>query len=237
MLKQNSTCSPAFRQAMTDGVLEQFSDIPDREEAIDLRPTDGLLARIEEGAARLLRRQRAIAAAKRTAFVLVLALGLTSTALAIPPVRQVLEGFLSAQDRTHFALELPTAGENGVPGTVETLRLPGYLPEGFQGEQASITDASASYTWSGKDGSFLSYIQMVVPDADAEHGWFGLDAESSDGTYLTLGGTEVYLQQKDDSLSLFWTDGTYAYSLISGGLPQSELERVFYSVGPAQAAD
>lgn len=222
-----------FERALLDAVLEEYSDIPDREEAIDAQFSPHFTHEL-----RKLNRKTESAswkytnkAWKRAILIAVIAVLLATTAMAIPAVRKAVIRFFLHDEGTHYEVSFDPAQTALAPDCIETAYLPAYIPDGYQQEFKIISIAAVSVGWHNSSDWWICFDQVPVPKdyEDATRG--GINAEGATTEAIHIDGYEVIQITDSEAVTYVWTDNAYMFTLMcEKGIPESERLKIFSSV-------
>ena len=221
-----------FELALLDAVLEEFSDIPDNEDEIDVTFSPTFLAKSEK----LIRNtQRKTwyyvnTTVKRIALVAIIAALLTSTAMAFPAVREAVVRFFTRDTGTHYEFTFQPEQSATTPESIQTVYAPTYLPDGYFKNSEIVTISAVSMHWLNASGNWISYDQLVIPkDAEGQN-WFGVNSEGVTKKALCLNGHKV-LCIYDEGTTYIWTDDAYFYNLYCDPtVSDAEMQKIFNSI-------
>ncbi len=230
MRKQERT---VFEQALLDATLEEFAEIPDEESEIDVTFSPSFAAK-SEMLLRNTRRKRyhsVNATMKRVGLVAILAALLLTTVMAIPAVREEVIRFFIQEEGTHLAFTFDPEQAAHTPESIETVRIPTYLPEGYREETRSTSASSVYAAWRDQDGNTISYHQLPVSNEPSNSDLYGIHVHGARTRILYLNGYKVLSVQDGRTISYVWTDHEYFYDLsCSSAVSQKEIIQIFGSV-------
>ena len=218
-----------FQQALLDATLESYADIP-AEAEIDaqfsrkfLHQSDTLLNNARKG-----KSQRTGKNLGRILLVAAILAALTTTALAVPAIREALIKFFAKDAETHYEFYFDPEQAATAPEHVEKVYKPTYIPDGFCEDFIFIDLSGAAYTWLSENGDYITFDQMIIPN-DTEGP--APDAEDVVVEILCLNGYQVFCVYSDGYTMYHWTDNAYFYQLIMGpSVSEEDCERIFYSI-------
>lgn len=222
-----------FEQALLDVTLEEFSDIPDKEDEIDVSFSPAFVAKSEK----LIRNTEqktwryVNTGMKRVAVIAIVAALLATTALAFPAIREAIIRFFIHDEGTHYEFSFDPEQAANAPDCIETVYYPTYVPNGYQLSFDTTTVASVAVGWSNSDDWTIFYMQEPMPD-DPENSAIGdINAEGTTTSSLILSGYEVIRVEDAEAIYYVWTNHEYLFSLICDKvLPEEEMVRIFDSV-------
>ena len=218
----------AFKQALLDAALEEFQDIPG-EQDIDLEFSPGF----EEMGKRLLEKPqkkpiRTLGRGLRRALLIAAILAaLTTTALAVPAIREGLIKFFQQNAGTHYEFTFDPEQAATAPKTIEKEYAPTYIPEGYREDSRIVTEDVIMHVWTAETGKYLAFRQETIPqDSEGPHP----NAENVTIETVLINGYEVFLVHSSYYM-YHWTDNEYFYQLIlSPSIPEEERIQVFNSI-------
>lgn len=93
------------------------------------------------------------------------------------------------------------------------IKLPAYIPEGFEMYESEDYDSFKLYVYKNKEGKNLVFNATVVTDKNETF----IDNEYTDYEIIEVNGNETYLfiGTEDDYVSIIWTDGNVLYDISS----------------------
>lgn len=222
-----------FKQALLDAVLEEFADIPDSEDEIDVTFSPAFL----EKSQRLIRNTERKSwryvntAVKRAVWIAILTALLVTTAMAIPAVREAIIRFFVHDEGTHYEFSFDPEQAANAPDEIRTVYLPSYIPEGYQEAYATISAPAVAVGWSNENHEWITYDQMRMPDDLENTNWYGINSEGVTKQTLYLGDYEVLCIRDKEIRTFIWTDHAYFYDLICPyTVSDEEMQRIFYSI-------
>ena len=230
MNKQKMT---PFEQALLDATLEEFADIPEDEDKIDVTFSPAFTAKAEKLIRNTQRNHwhHVNATMKRVALVAILAALLLTTVMAIPAVREEVIRFFIREEGSHLSFTFDPEQAAHTPESIETVHLPTYLPEGYREETRSISASSVQATWRDPSGNSIHYHQLPVSNEPGDSGLYGIDSNGSGMRILFLNGYKVLSVQDGRTISYVWTDHEYFYDLsCSSAVSQKEIIQIFGSI-------
>ena len=222
-----------FEQALLDVTLEEFSDIPDNEEEIDVTFSKAFVEKSERLIQNTQRKtwHYTNTAIKRVALIAIIAALLATTAMAIPAIREAIIRFFLHDEGTHYEFSFDPEQAANAPDCIETVYYPTYIPSGYQLVFNTTTVASVSVGWSNSDDWYICYDQLPMPD-DPENSTAGrLNSEGATTSSLVLNGYEVIRIEDENAIYYVWTNQEYMFDLICEKiLPEEEIVKIFNSV-------
>ncbi len=222
-----------FEQALLDATLEEFADIPDQEEKIDMTLSPVFTAKAEK---LIQNTQRKIwyyvnTTMKRIALIAIIAVFLATTAMAFPVVREAIIKFFIHDEGTHYEFSFDPEQAANAPDCIETVYYPTYIPEGYQLSFDTTTVASVAVGWRNSDDWWICYDQIPMPDDPEKHTIGDINAEGATTSSLVLSGYEVIRSEDAEAIYYIWTNHEYLFSLICDKvLPEEEIVKIFNSV-------
>ncbi|MGN1308009.1 MAG: DUF4367 domain-containing protein [Faecousia sp.] len=226
-----------FDEAMLDAALEDFSDIPEDEDDIDLELSPQCLEKAEALVRKTKRRtwHYVNTTAKRILLVAIISVLLASTAMAIPAVRNAVLGFFIVDNGPEFKFIFDAELIAAAPKRLETVYFPTYIPEGYHKVEdfESISRSWVSVAW--EDGihewEWIIYSQECMPEAPDSSG-YNLNADDVETQLLVLGDYEVfYVHHLGEVHTYNWTNGEYFFYLSCPEfMSQEEMQKIFFSI-------
>lgn len=230
MRKQKMT---PFEQALLDATLEEFAEIPDQESEIDMTFSPSFAAKSEMLLQNTQRKRypSVNATMKRVALVAILAALLLTTAMAIPAVREEVIHFFIREEGSHLSFSFDPEQAAHTPESIETVRIPTYLPDGYREETRSTSASSVCAAWRDPHGNAVVYHQLPVSNEPGNSDLYGIHANGSRTRILYLNGYKVLSVQDGRTISYVWTDHEYFYDLsCSSAVSQKEIIQIFGSI-------
>lgn len=230
MNKQKMT---PFEQALLDASLEEFADIPDNEDEINVTFSPVFTAKAEKLVRNTQRKswRYVNTAMKRVAVAAIVAVLLATTAMAIPAVREEVIRFFIREQGTHIAVAFDPKQAANAPECIETVYVPTYVPEGYQEDTRSASTSAVCAIWHDDSGNAIVYHQLPVSDDPSKSDQYGVHSEGAKMQMLYLNGYRILSIYDDNVASYVWTDHEYFYDLsCCNTVPQNEMMRIFASI-------
>lgn len=230
MNKQKMT---PFEQALLDACLEEFADIPDNEDEINVTFSPVFTAKAEKLVRNTQRKswRYVNTAMKRVAVAAIVAVLLATTAMAIPAVREEVIRFFIREQGTHIAVAFDPKQTANAPECIETVYVPTYVPEGYQEDTRSASTSAVCAIWHDDSGNSIVYHQLPVSDDPSKSDQYGVHSEGAKMQMLYLNGYRILSVYDDNVASYVWTDHEYFYDLsCCNTVPQNEMMRIFASI-------
>lgn len=230
MNKQKMT---PFEQALLDASLEEFADIPDNEDEINVTFSPVFTAKAEKLVRNTQRKswRYVNTAMKRVAVAAIVAVLLATTAMAIPAVREEVIRFFIREQGTHIAVAFDPKQAANAPECIETVYVPTYVPEGYQEDTRSASTSAVCAIWHDDSGNSIVYHQLPVSDDPSKSDQYGVHSEGAKMQMLYLNGYRILSIYDDNVASYVWTDHEYFYDLsCCNTVPQNEMMRIFASI-------
>lgn len=221
-----------FQQALLTVSLEEFADIPDREDAIDLTPSPGFQARLKKclrhGEGNVICWKRKTI--KRVILAAAIAALLATTAMAIPSIREAILRFFTHREDTHYDFSFDAAQTKNIPDCINSVHLPSYITDGYTKEIDNIHKAVTFVGWHNSDNQRIIFEQYPAA-TDNKSG--GINAEDSETQQICLNGYEVLRIENPEALCYVWTNSEYMFTLICDKpFSEKEMQKIFYSIRP-----
>lgn len=91
------------------------------------------------------------------------------------------------------------------------IKLPAYIPEGFELSESEDSDSFKLYVYKNEEGKNLVFNAIVVTDKNETF----IDNEYTDYEIIEINGRETYLFMgtEDGYMSIIWTDGNVLYNI------------------------
>lgn len=222
-----------FEQALLDASLEEFADIPDNEDEINVTFSPVFTAKAEKLVRNTQRKswRYVNTAMKRVAVAAIVAVLLATTAMAIPAVREEVIRFFIREQGTHIAVAFDPKQAANAPECIETVYVPTYVPEGYQEDTRSASTSAVCAIWHDDSGNSIVYHQLPVSDDPSKSDQYGVHSEGARMQMLYLNGYRILSIYDDNVASYVWTDHEYFYDLsCCNTVPQNEMMRIFASI-------
>lgn len=226
-----------FQQALLDATLEDYAHIPEND--TEINPSPEFSAKMKK----LIRKADSRlwhfvnTTTKRIAlFVLILVL-LTTTALAIPAIKNAFISFFYHDRGTHYEFTLDPAQAATAPDQIETAYAPNYIPDGFSVSFDTVNISAVSIIWNSENGSWISFLQLPMPD-DCENDTIGgINAEGVTLQKKEWNGYEVLCIDDEGAYIYVWTNHAYIFTLIcEDAVSAEETRKIFDSIQPMKDA-
>lgn len=230
MHKENMTI---FEQALLDATLEEFSDIPDNEDEIDVVFSLAFLAKSEKLIRNTERKTwRYInTTMKRVALIAVIAALLATTAMAFPTVRQAIIQFFLQDKGTHYEFSFDPEQAASAPDCIETVYVPTYIPNGYDQAFEAVNIATVAIGWCNSDNWWIYYNQAPMPDDYENATRGGINAEGATTQTIGIDNYEVIRIEDAEVISYVWTNNEYMFTLMcEKTIPEEETEKIFSSI-------
>ena len=227
-----------FQQALLDVVLEDYADIP--EDDAEINPSPEFKSRMQK----LIRKADSRlwpfvnTVAKRVALFFVILVLLTTTALAVPSIREAIISFFFHNEGTHYEFTFNPEQVASAPDEIETVYAPSYIPDGFSEAYSTISISGVSLIWSDDHDVWISYMQLPMPD-DPENGTIGgINAEGVELQKLEWNEYEVVCIDDDGAYIYAWTNHAYFFTLVcEDAVSEAETRKIFDSIQIIENAD
>lgn len=222
-----------FKQALLDAVLEEFVDIPDSEDEIDVTFSPAFL----EKSQRLIRNTERKSwryvntAVKRAVWVAILTALLVTTAMAIPAVREAIIRFFVHDEGTHYEFSFDPEQAANAPDCIETVYAPTYVPEGYDKAFETVNISTVAIGWCNSHNWWIFYDQAPMPDDPENDTRGGINAEGTTTQSVEINGYEVFRVEDAEAVFFVWTNNEYMFTLMCEKMiPEEEMEKIFSSI-------
>lgn len=223
-----------FEQALLDVTLEEFSDIPNKEDEIDVTFSPAFVAKSEKLIRDTQRKswQYVNTGMKRIALIAIFAALLATTALAFPAIREAIIRFFIHDEETHYEFSFDPEQAATAPDCIETVYVPTYIPDGYCEDSKVIATPAVCIIWyNSETDSWIDYEQLKMPDNLDSTDWYGINAENVTKERLYLNGYDILKIYDKDATTFIWTDNSYFYNLTcSNAVSQEEMQQIFCSI-------
>ena len=161
-------------------------------------------------------------AAKRAVAACLVIAAITGALMGCKPVRKAVVNFFQNvyEAYTEFVFDKKVAAN--APNEIEDIRVPTYIPEGYELTDKAETSSYLMYLWKNEFGNIIYFHQMTLNGKNV------LDTENA--TVEWLEGTDILLVEKENRIQTFWNDEDYAYTLTAYDLSKDEILNVIKSV-------
>ena len=228
----DTTKQQIFKQALLDAALEEFKDIPD-EQHIDLEFSEhfeawGHSMLCPSGDPPVRRFRKGV---RRAILIAAILAALTTTALAVPAIREGLIKFFQQNAGTHYEFSFDPEQAATAPKTLEKEYAPTYIPEGYNEITHILLEDLIVREWVTEHGGYLSFQQEVIP-----HGSGGPQPNAENVTVETvlINGYKVFSVYSEGYM-YHWTDNAYFYQLIfDQSITKEETIKIFNSISPVE---
>lgn len=230
MHKQKLT---TFEQALLDASLEDFADIPDNEDEIDVTFSPAFTEKAEKLVRNTQRKtwRYVNTTMKRLVVAAIIAALLATTAMAIPAVRDAIIKFFLHDEGTHYAVTFDPEQAANAPECIKTVYAPTYIPDGYHEDSRVVSAPAVCIMWYDSYGNAIIYNQLSIPEDPSKNEWYGINSENVAKEILYLNGYEVLSIYDDGITTYLWTDNNYFYDLSCyDTVSQEEMQKIFYSI-------
>ena len=222
-----------LQQAFLDAKLEQFSDIPENDSAIDFEFSPAFQAKAQE----LLRKSNknyfstGKTVLRRIALVAIIAAMLALTACAIPAVREAIIDFFFRDAGDHYAFTYDPEQAATAPDSLETVYTPTYVADGFELVVEDISAVGATLMWRNSNEVWINYVQSIMPDDPTLGDGGGFNSEGAETEWIALNGCNVLRIVDDEWIHFVWTSSEYRFSISTDDKSMEEVvKKVFDSI-------
>ncbi len=151
--------------------------------------------------------------ARRIAVIVAAIIAIMCSSLSVSAVREALSDFFIKTFSTYDLIEpdTKTVEENNPPQYLEKIYELGYVPEGFELVEESITEGGAIYV-------YVSDNKRIIFSQFTKYGLgMGIDNERSIKSYEVIGNQSyiVYISTNSSDITVIWDDGEYLFALDS----------------------
>lgn len=228
-----------FDRAMTRAVLDEFYDIPDREEDIPLAfsPEFELSARQLLGKTRRNGWRYVGTTVKRVLVAAIVAVFMVTSALAYGPIYKLVnEGkylfnMTPSENDVYHEFYFDSEIASAAPDRIEEVYFPAYVPESFFEEHCHAFTDLASAAWGTVTGERISYRQSTIFDNPDWREAILYDAEEDISDIILLGDYEVLRIKGSSGIRYLWSDHRYYYQLhANAGVEEETLQKIFESI-------
>ena len=222
-----------FEQALLDVTLEEFSDIPDREEEIDVTFSKAFVEKSERLIQNTQRKtwQYVNTTMKRIALIAIIAALLATTVMAFPTIREAIIKFFLHDEGTHYEFSFDPEQAANAPNCIETAYIPSYVPGGYDKAFETINIATVAIGWCNSDNWEIYYNQAPMPDDYENSTRGGINAEGATTQSVGINGYEVIRIEDAEVVSYVWTNNEYMFTLMcEKTIPEVEIEKIFNSI-------
>ena len=222
-----------FEQALLDATLEEFSDIPDHEEEIDVTFSKAFVEKSERLIQNMQRKtwQYVNTTTKRIALIAIIVALLATTVMAFPSIREAIIKFFLHDEGTHYEFSFDPEQAANAPNCIETAYVPSYIPDGYSKSFETINIATVAIGWCNSDNWEIYYNQAPMPDDFKNSTRGGINAEGATTQSIGINGYEVIRIEDAEVVSYVWTNNEYMFTLMcEKAISEEEIEKIFNSV-------
>ena len=202
--------------ALREVVSREFADIPQHENEIAYKYSDGFTRRMNKltkaEKSRFWRMTNTIPT--RVAAVFVVIMLITLTACSIPTVRAAVVDFIKETYENCIHLFTGEAGSK----KISKHYILAELPEGFVETKTDDSDASFVVVYQNEKGDKIILSQNIT-----EGHWIDIDNEYGNISEIDISGIKVTLYEFDDCIVAVWIQDQYAFNLTVYGEYNIEL--------------
>ena len=196
--------------ALREVVSREFADIPQHENEIAYKFSDGFTRRMDKltkaEKSRFWRMTNTIP--KRVAAVFVVIMLITLTACSIPTVRASVVDFIKETYENCIHLFTGEAGSKKISAHYMLKD----LPDGFEEISTTETSTRNIVSYQNANGDQIILTQSITED----YAIF-LDNENGDLSEINLSGMKVSVYESDDCMVAIWLQDQYAFHLTVYG--------------------
>lgn len=222
-----------FEQALLDATLEEFSDIPDHEEEIDVIFSKAFVEKSERLIQNMQRKtwRYVNTTTKRIALIAIIVALLATTVMAFPSIREAIIKFFLHDEGTHYEFSFDPEQAANAPNCIETAYVPSYIPDGYSKSFETINIATVAIGWCNSDNWEIYYNQAPMPDDFKNSTRGGINAEGATTQSIGINGYEVIRIEDAEVVSYVWTNNEYMFTLMcEKAISEEEIEKIFNSV-------
>ena len=222
-----------FEQALLDATLEEFSDIPDHEEEIDVTFSKAFVEKSERLIQNMQRKtwRYVNTTTKRIALIAIIVALLATTVMAFPSIREAIIKFFLHDEGTHYEFSFDPEQAANAPNCIETAYVPSYIPDGYSKSFETINIATVAIGWCNSDNWEIYYNQAPMPDDFKNSTRGGINAEGATTQSIGINGYEVIRIEDAEVVSYVWTNNEYMFTLMcEKAISEEEIEKIFNSV-------
>lgn len=115
--------------------------------------------------------------------------------------------------------------ETDMPDTIEEVRVPTYVPEGYELKVYDTGLTRIQLKWENSEEKFIHFEQSIIESI------YNFDNENSSFDELTIGDYRIYTVRYDQINIYLWHDGKYMYTInCSDNLLFEEISQMILSV-------
>lgn len=229
-----------YDAALTQSVLDLFSDIPEREEDISISFSE----KFERDSHRLIgktrrKRRRYVNSTTKKLLIAAIIISLLSasffsTGTIVEPEQDGSYIFnmtsVAYGDYYHYEFYFDQEIVDAAPDVIQDVYFPTYIPEGFIPQHRRAVDDRVSAAWETVTGTRISYRQCVFFDNEWRES-ISYDPENDVAGVFDLGDFEVFRFKNSRGISYFWSDHLYYYELqVDTGVDEETMQKIFESI-------
>ena len=146
---------------------------------------------------------------KAAIIVMVIMSIMFTSMMSVSAIREAVWEIITEWYDEYFSVKYEPTDETVVPPTmIEEIRKPIWMPKDYTEEV--LLDSKKLYIseYYFDDEFVLSFQQKVLDESDVFY-------DNKNSEIITVGDHEVMITKNDNSIIFLWTDGEYAYDMIS----------------------
>lgn len=228
---KKTTLTP-FEQALLDGNLEEFMNVP-AEQDIDMEFSRQFQLKAEELIQRSERNHWSSGKVflRRVALVALIAGILTLTACSIPIIWEAIVDFFVEDTGTHYEFYYDPDDIANAPQAIETVYFPTYIPNGYTEALIDYHVAAVTGFWITEDGRYLNYEQVLLPENPLSGESGHINSEGAESKWIRVNNCQVLRIEDKEWVSYVWVTNEYEFSIMcQKPISDDEIIKVFDSI-------
>lgn len=222
-----------FEKALLDASLEEFADISNNEDEIDVTFSKAFVEKSEKLIQNTQRKTwwYVNTTMKRIALIAIIAALLATTVMAFPAIREAIIRFFLHDEGTHYEFSFDPEQAANAPDCIETVYAPSYVPDGYDKAFETINIATVAIGWYNSDNWEIYYNQAPMPDNYENSTRGGINAEGATTQSIGINGYEVIRIEDEEVVSYVWTSNEYMFTLMcEKTIQEEEMKKIFNSI-------
>lgn len=219
-----------FQRALLDSVLNEHQEVMEETEPVVF--SEGFISQtsklVKQARGRISFRTKRIL--KNFLIAAILIALLTSSAMAIPAVREaVVDFFLQIkEDRVGITFDPEKAAT--APLSIETEYAINFLPPGYEMVVNDCTRNQVNAWWTNDQDEWISYYQFTIPNDTTEENWFMLDLPTEGNEKRIITDYLVEIIRSEGFYHLVWTNNEYVFVLeLPDAIDDDTMLKIFMS--------
>ena len=120
----------------------------------------------------------------------------------------ITEFFLNVKEKFSEVL-FNTEDIEKAPTAIDTVYTLGYVPEGYELAETSITEHKVNFVWENQKADYIDFAQYILKSSST------VDTEKFDCSIFYVNNMKVICLEKHINKTYFWNTNEYAFSLTA----------------------